>query len=394
MAFQLGSNFQLDAQLPLDVRTVVSNEIERNSLVTFNKAYAGLIVYVTGENKYYYYNGVSWIELNISGGSGGTASLNFVYTNSTLNATKNTRIGVDTSISSFIINLPTANLQTGDVIEFIDLGKNFRINNLIIRSQLHNIEGESGNPGLTCNISGAHFLLIFTVSGWRLSILDNNFQNLGITPANNSSVIPLLFLNIQENNNNELFDSNDVQNYKIPWNNVEYFNTDYADVSSTISSTKFVTYNPVNKNIYFRQPGIYNVDLRYSSYNLRDASDFLRARLRSFDTPIPGGLSQNEPLLDVGFDNSNPPQILPYTEQRPRVLAAFAQGPIGTTFNGEAMCAGFTTFRISSAQYVTADFLHAGALRVIPGQADQTWGYPVYSGPYGNLPFMFISKII
>jgi len=96
----------------------------------------------------------------------------------------------------------------------------------------------------------------------------------------------------------------------------------------------------------------------------------------------------------VGFGPGNPPPLLPFSPQRPRVLSSFAQGPIATTFNGEAMCAGFTTFKITTPQYVVADFLHAGALRIVQGQPDQPWGYPVYLPPYGNLPFMFISKII
>jgi hypothetical protein len=41
----------------------VFNQTERNALVTSNKVYAGIIVYVTGENKYYYYStGNQWIE--------------------------------------------------------------------------------------------------------------------------------------------------------------------------------------------------------------------------------------------------------------------------------------------------------------------------------------------
>jgi len=207
-----------------------------------------------------------------------------------------------------------------------------------------------------------------------------------------SNVIPLLFLNIQRGNNSQLFDSNDVSNYKIMWNNVEWYNTGLVALGSTPDVSKTITYNTGNKNIYFNQTGIYNVDLRYSSYNLTDATDFLRARLRSWTGAISDGQSQNNPLLDVGLDvNGNE---LPYSSSRPFVLAAFAQGPIGTTFNGEATCAGFTTFRITGQLYVCADFLHVGALRVLPGQPNQTWGYPVYTGPYGNIPFMFISKVV
>jgi hypothetical protein len=68
MAFQLGSNFELKQQVPLDTRTVVSNQTELNALIGTNQVYPGLIVYVTSENKYYYRNtSNAWIELNITG---------------------------------------------------------------------------------------------------------------------------------------------------------------------------------------------------------------------------------------------------------------------------------------------------------------------------------------
>ena len=69
MAFQLATNLDLGVQLPLDARSVVANQTERNALVASGKAHAGLIVYVTGENKYYYYNtGNSWAEFSTVGG--------------------------------------------------------------------------------------------------------------------------------------------------------------------------------------------------------------------------------------------------------------------------------------------------------------------------------------
>lgn len=393
MAFQIGSNFRLKSQLPLDEKSVVANIADRNALVTGNEAYNGLIVYVISDGTYYSYNGTSWTPLNLTGGGGGSANLNFTYVNSATTVAKNTRIGADTLNNSFTITLPTSNLNVGDVIEIIDLNKTFNLRPLTITSTPNNIEGSSA--GLTCNVQGANFNLIWVggTTGWEISVIDNNFSAVGI--LGNQSVVPLLFLNIQQGNQNELFDSNDANNYKIPWNNVEYVNNEFVTISSTIDNTKYITYNPTTKNLYIREPGIYNVDLRFSSYNLRDATDFLRARLRSWDTEIPGGLATNSPILDVAFDNTDPnnPVLLPFSAQRPRVLSAFAQGPIGTTQNGEATCAGFTTFRISSPQYVVADFLHAGALRTFP-TPQLAVGFPVYLEAYGNIPFMFISKIV
>jgi photosystem II stability/assembly factor-like uncharacterized protein len=75
MGIQVSTNFDLASSVPLDSRIVVSNQTERNALVTSNKAYAGIIVYVTGENKHYYYNtGNQWVEFN------SVAPSNVVYT--------------------------------------------------------------------------------------------------------------------------------------------------------------------------------------------------------------------------------------------------------------------------------------------------------------------------
>lgn len=390
MSFQLPTNFSLTSQIPLDNRIVVNNITERNALVTSGKAYAGIIVYVISDSTFYSYNGTTWSLLN---------NLNFIYVTAPsqflpVAVTKNTRIGVDTLNSSVTITLPTSNLNLGDVIEIIDLNKTFHLRNLIITSTQHAIEGSSA--GLTCNVQGANFNLIWVGggTGWGISVIDNNFSKVGV--LGQSSVIPLIFLNIPLGNNSELFDSNDVSNYKIPWNNVEYFNNQYVTINPPgsaliIDSTKYITYNPTTKNLYIREPGVYNVDLRFSSYNLTDSTDFLRARLRSWDSEIPGGLEQISPLLDVTLNSP------PDGPTRPRVLAAFAQGPIGTTFNGEAMCAGFTTFRITTPQYIIADFLHVGALRIlnVPNPPPpEPLGYPVFEGPFGNQPFMFISKIV
>jgi hypothetical protein len=195
---------------------------------------------------------------------------------------------------------------------------------------------------------------------------------------NINNVIPLLYLDI--NTDSELFDSNDSTNYKIPWNRVRWFNSKYTVISSTIDSTKYITYNPTNKNIYIKESGIYNVDLRFGSFNMIDANDFLRARLRSSENPIGGGLSTNPP---------NPPsQGLP---DNLNILSAFAQGPIGVTQNGEAMCAGFTTLYLPDPIYITADFLHFGAFNTV---TTLNRGFPVFNNVFGNRPFLFLSKIV
>jgi len=65
MGIQLSTNFDLSSQIPLDSRAIVATTGEMNAFVVNNKAYAGLTVYVTGENKYYYYNTSNqWVVLN------------------------------------------------------------------------------------------------------------------------------------------------------------------------------------------------------------------------------------------------------------------------------------------------------------------------------------------
>jgi hypothetical protein len=85
------------------------------------------------------------------------------------------------------------------------------------------------------------------------------------------------------------------------------------------------------------------------------------------------------PKLPLSAINSNVP-----------VLASFAQGPIGTSFNGEAMQAGFTTFQITGDTYIVADFLHFGAFNTDSGFPR---GYPINNNNFGNQPFMFLTKI-
>ena len=56
------SGFDLSAKGPLDNRTVVDTIAQRDTHVTAGRAYAGLKVYVTSQNKEYIYTGTSWIE--------------------------------------------------------------------------------------------------------------------------------------------------------------------------------------------------------------------------------------------------------------------------------------------------------------------------------------------
>lgn len=372
-AINIGLPFNLGAQVALDNRTVVANEAARNALVTGNRAYQGLIVYVTDQNKYYYYNGTSWIELNITGG-GGSANLDFTIVSSNTNAAVNTKIGANTSAGSFTLFLPDP-ASDGDIIEIIDINNTFDINNLIIDPNGNEIELDTDS--LTCNIKGAHFVLVFYNGNWSISVLDNNYDKAGIIQDQNQFQ-PLLFLRIDVpfgvQPETLLFNSQNAKNYKICWTDIQWYNTELVSIGSAPDNSKILTYNPLNKNIYIREPGLYNVDMRYASFDLENPDAFLRIRLRSSSNPIEGGLGPNNDIPD-GTPGVN-------------VFSAFAQGPIGTSFNGEAMVAGVSNFRLTNDQvpiYLVADFLHT--------LATNNSAFPVFDDQYGVRPFLLISKI-
>lgn len=401
MALQLATNFDLNAQLALDSRTVVSNITQRNNLVTSGIAYQGIVVYVTSENKYYYYNTSNqWTELVTTAtvgstgatGATGPSTIKFTLINSGGSINKNSKYAVDTSVGSFNIVLPF-DPSIGDTVEIIDYKETFDVNNLIITSFNHKIEGIALSEEFICNVKGAHFILIFIGGdvGWRVSIIDNNLYNANVYVPNNRS-IPLLYLQID--GTGELFDSLDSYNFKIPWNKVEWMDTNFVATGTGLNPTKIINYNPINKNIAIIKSGIYSVDLRFASYNLTDPGDFLRARLRVGNSPLLGGTITPPGTALAGNALQEPQSPICPTCTGYKVLASFAQGPIGTSFNGEGMQAGFTTFRITGngVTYITADFIHFGANNI--SQGNQPWGYPVFNNTLGNQPFLFISRQI
>jgi hypothetical protein len=132
-AINIGLPFNLGAQVALDNRTVVANIATRDALVTGNRVYQGLIVYVTDQNKYFYYNGTSWIELNISGG-GGTVTLpsDILFTTGTQTITSPKNFTARPTLSG--LNLIT----TGDLV-------NLELN----IEELNNIVYTTGNQNIT-----------------------------------------------------------------------------------------------------------------------------------------------------------------------------------------------------------------------------------------------------
>lgn len=59
MATPITSNFQLNINKPIDTRFSVNNIADRNNI---NFKYPGLNVYVITEDKFYYWDGSSWVD--------------------------------------------------------------------------------------------------------------------------------------------------------------------------------------------------------------------------------------------------------------------------------------------------------------------------------------------
>jgi len=107
MAFQLATNLEMGAKIPLDTRAVVSTTGERNAIT---QVYPGLTVYVTGENKYYYYNTTnSWVEFGSP-----QSPQNLVYTTG-----NQTIAGVKAFASRPTVN-GTGVLLSGEVVPMIN----------------------------------------------------------------------------------------------------------------------------------------------------------------------------------------------------------------------------------------------------------------------------------
>lgn len=333
-----------------------------------------------------------------------------IQNNSNLSA--GLKYAVDTSSQSFTVNLPQ-NPTTGDNISIFDYNETFDINNLIISGAGQKIENV--NQNLICDVKGSAFDLIYSNinKGWQIVPQYASVVPIQLIPSVNSgpvgatgpvgiigptgatgpvgpspSVAPLLFLRI--NGTDELFNSDNAKNYKIPWNEILWFDSDLATVGPPVNPLTTVTYLPGSKNICITKPGLYSIDARFACYDLLDSTDFLRIRLRSYTAEYLGGLTQASNIPDPVAGESN--------FGIPLIFSSFAQGPIGTTQNGEAMAAGFTTFRVTQSQiplFLFADFLHVGALWTNPvspfNQIPQS--YPVFDNFYGTRPFLVLSLL-
>ena len=154
---------------------------------------------------------------------------------------------------------------------------------------------------------------------------------------------------------------NAVENV-IVWNNKKFENLDNASGLGVITS---VVEGGFVVNFLTNQPGLYTVELRYSSYDMADITDLMRLRL----------YKSNNKILTSSF--STFPIV-------PQLIGTVAHGPIGTTVNGEASKQGTITFPWYANEYLAATVNHLGA---------QPTGYPVYNNDLGFQPYILIRKV-
>jgi hypothetical protein len=169
------------------------------------------------------------------------------------------------------------------------------------------------------------------------------------------------------NNNVGLTNTSNGPENVIVWNSFRFENS--ANYPLGIGNPRMISAvigGGVASNFLTTQPGLYNVEIRYASYDMIDTTDFMRIRLWKNDIQFfTGGLF-----------------FLPEN-----LIGTVDQGPIGTTVNGEASKQGSLTFRWNPDEYLAATVMHTGA------QGFNSAGYPVYNNDFGTQPYIIIRRI-
>ena len=149
--------------------------------------------------------------------------------------------------------------------------------------------------------------------------------------------------------NSGITNTNNSVDFLVPFNNTEY-NTSPGDF--TVSGSKIQIINP----------GRYLILGRYSSYDMTDATDFMRS--------APSYSSLNN---DVGTK-----------------IEYFDAGYIGTTINGEASKGGSCTYVSTlGGEYIGLVAFHTGANGGLGGNQ----GYPLTDNSFFNQPHLEIIKL-
>ena len=133
--------------------------------------------------------------------------------------------------------------------------------------------------------------------------------------------------------------------------------------NTTTYNSSPTTFAITNSKVQLLKPGRYMIKGRYSSYDMTDATDFLRVAVISATTSSNGDLGTKIEYLDQGF--------------------------IGTTGSGEASKAGSMVLNAVGNEWIGLVTLHGGA----SGGGGGNQGYPVFDNTFFNQPYLEIIRL-
>jgi hypothetical protein len=133
--------------------------------------------------------------------------------------------------------------------------------------------------------------------------------------------------------------------------------------NTTTYNSSPTTFTITNSKVQLLKPGRYTIKGRYSSYDMTDATDFLRVAVISATTSSNGDLGTKIEYLDQGF--------------------------IGTTGSGEASKAGSMVLNAVGNEWIGLVAFHGGA----SGGGGGNQGYPVFDNTFFNQPYLEIIRL-
>ena len=189
-------------------------------------------------------------------------------------------------------------------------------------------------------------------------------------PTGPSGSVNPCYLRFDINLNNGLSNTtNGIENV-IRWNrwlynleNVISFNTPLTFYISPVLETGNNT--GTHTNFTVTEGGLYNIEIRYASYDMTDPTDFMRLRLY-----------QNNQFINTSNVNLA------------TLIGNIAQGFTDTTGNGESSQRGSISVLLSPQTFYAVTVLHGGANG---GNGNQ--GYPVFNNNFGTQPYMLITRV-
>ena len=133
--------------------------------------------------------------------------------------------------------------------------------------------------------------------------------------------------------------------------------------NTTTYNSSPTTFTITNSKVQLLKPGRYTIKGRYSSYDMTDATDFLRVAVISATTSSNGDLGTKIEYLDQGF--------------------------IGTTGSGEASKSGSMVLNAVGNEWIGLVAFHGGA----SGGGGGNQGYPVFDNTFFNQPYLEIIRL-